>query len=207
MALIRAAGGLVWRSGPDGPRLAVIHRPRREDWSLPRGKLVEGESWASAAVREVREETGCVVRLGTFAGSTWYVPRKTPKVVLFWHMELVRQGRLDARGEVDEVAWLTPREALQRLDHGNERAMLRRALAPRRGAPAVLRPARAEIRAHRTRVLRRALSPEEVDGEAVGRLLARLERAERCLDEGDHGRARLLIDRAGRALGHLARAG
>jgi len=196
----------VWRSGPDGPRVAVVHRPHREDWSLPKGKLEEGESWAAAAVREVREETGCIVRLGAWAGSTWYLPRKTPKVVLFWHMELVRQGPLEAVDEVDEVAWLSPREALARLDHGNERAVLRHAADPAlRAAPQS--PARAALGAARARVLRRALEPLEVDGAALGRILSRLDRAERCLDAGEEERARALLERSGRALALLARAG
>jgi 8-oxo-dGTP diphosphatase len=219
MALIRAAGGLVWRAGPDGPRVAVIHRRRREDWSLPKGKLEEGESWTEAAVREVREETGCLVRLREWAGSTWYVPRKTPKVVSFWNMELVRQGPLETTDEVDEVVWLAPHAALARLDHGNERAVLRRALtraaversaagqavdprAPARG----LERTRAALSATRGQALRQALGPE-VDGQAVGRLLAGLDRADRWLDEGDEARARALLDRAGRALQLLARTG
>jgi 8-oxo-dGTP diphosphatase len=199
MALIRAAGGVVWRPGPGGPSVAVVHRPHREDWSLPKGKLVDGESWAAAAVREVREETGCTVRLGAYAGSTWYVPRKTPKVVVFWRMELVREGPLDAGDEeVDEVAWLPPREALARLDHGNERAVLRGALAREEAVPAPggASPARAEVGALRARTLERALTRAEVDGEVVGRVLSRLDRAEHALDAGEEVRARALLSRA-----------
>jgi 8-oxo-dGTP diphosphatase len=130
MDIIRAAGGLVWRQDRDGSRrLAVVHRPHRRDWSLPKGKLEEGERWDEAAVREVREETGCKARIVSFAGVVHYVPRETPKVVLFWNMELVSEGRLRFPEEVDEIAWLSGKEALRRLDHETERELLREAMA------------------------------------------------------------------------------
>lgn len=125
MDLIRAAGGLLWRDGKDGKRrLAVVHRPHREDWSLPKGKLEVGEGWEAAALREVEEETGCKARIVSFAGVVHYVPRRTPKVVVYWNMELVKEGPLEHLEEVDEVAWLTREEALKRLDHETERELL-----------------------------------------------------------------------------------
>jgi 8-oxo-dGTP diphosphatase len=57
--LIRAAGGIVWRLEDGTPRIAVVHRPRRGDWSLPKGRLGQGESWHDGARREIVEETGC----------------------------------------------------------------------------------------------------------------------------------------------------
>ncbi len=56
--MIRAAGAMLWRPGPSGPEVALIHRPRKPDWSFPKGKLDPGETARAAAVREVREETG-----------------------------------------------------------------------------------------------------------------------------------------------------
>ncbi len=136
MPIIRAAGGLVWREDPDGGRrLAVVHRPHRKDWSLPKGKLEEGERWEDAAVREVREETGCEARLVSFAGVVHYVPKSTPKVVLFWNMALVREGPLRFPEEVDELAWLTQKEALRRLDHETERELLLEAIELRHFEP------------------------------------------------------------------------
>jgi 8-oxo-dGTP diphosphatase len=128
MAVIRAAGGLLWREDGGTRRIAVIHRPHREDWTLPKGKLKEDEGWEAAALREVAEETGCEARIVSFAGLAHYVPRRTPKVVLYWNMALVREGALDAPGEVDEVAWLTPEEALERLDLESDRDVLEEAL-------------------------------------------------------------------------------
>jgi 8-oxo-dGTP diphosphatase len=149
MPVVRAAGGLLWRAGRPGDgkkgggsvRLAVIHRPHRKDWSLPKGKLDDGETWEACALREVREETGCEGRLSTFAGAMTYVPRNNPKIVLYWHMELTREGKLDSkfRDEIDEVAWLTPGEALARLDYAGERRIVQRfpeGLSPPAAAPA-----------------------------------------------------------------------
>ncbi len=130
MDFIRAAGGLLWRQGQDGRRrLAVVHRPHRKDWSLPKGKLEDAEPWDQAALREVHEETGCEARLASFAGVLHYVPKKTPKVVVFWNMELQAEGPILHADEVDEVAWLTPDEALKRLTHDTERELVREVVA------------------------------------------------------------------------------
>jgi 8-oxo-dGTP pyrophosphatase MutT (NUDIX family) len=129
MVLVRSAGGVVWRDGPRGRTLAVVHRPDRDDWSLPKGKLDAGEAWHRAALREVAEETGCRARLDRFAGGKLFVDRDVPKLVLYWHMQVLREGLPDDEGEVDEVAWLPPRQALARLDHASDRRLLLRALA------------------------------------------------------------------------------
>jgi 8-oxo-dGTP diphosphatase len=137
MGIIQAAGGLLWREDRgDHRRIAVVHRPHRKDWTLPKGKLEDGESWEEAALREVREETGCEARILSFAGLAYYVPRRTPKVVLFWNMALVREGVPDAPDEIDEIAWLSPAEALKRLDHESDREILEEALHLRSPAAA-----------------------------------------------------------------------
>lgn len=122
----------MWREAADGPRLAVIHRPKRGDWSLPKGKLEAGESFPQAAVREVREETGCRTRLGDFAGYALYQVKGRPKLVLFWHMVAEGAVRFRPNGEVDRLEWLAPGEALARLDHPSERQIVESAVADRR---------------------------------------------------------------------------
>jgi 8-oxo-dGTP diphosphatase len=129
--LIRAAGGIVWTMEQGSPRVAVVHRPRRGDWSLPKGKLDARESWQDGARREIAEETGCEVRLGRYAGAKLHLDRPQPKLTLYWHARLVREGPLSSQDEVDEVAWLSRREALDRLDHASDRRLLLWALADR----------------------------------------------------------------------------
>lgn len=146
MRLVRSAGGIVWRETASGPRLAVVHRARRDDWSLPKGKLEPGEGWRDAARREITEETGCAVRLGRFAGAKLYVARPEPKLVLYWHAWVVREGSLAPESEVDEVAWLSRHGALDRLDHTSDRQLVLRALGGSRSDPWRDREARAGAR-------------------------------------------------------------
>ncbi len=128
------AGGIVWRDAAAGPRIAVVHRRKRDDWSLPKGKLDAGEGWHDAARREIAEETGWHVRLGAFAGAKLYVDRPEPKLVLYWHARAVSEVAMPD-DEIDEVRWLSRREALGRLDHGSDRRLLLRALRGAGGAP------------------------------------------------------------------------
>src|SRR2546426_70620 len=115
--VIRAGGGLVWRDSPQGRELAVVHRERYNDWTLPKGKLQEGESWLEAALREVKEEVGCDVQVGSFAGSICYTVGDKPKIVRFWHMEIRGEPSAQRDAEVDKVAWLTVEEARARLQY------------------------------------------------------------------------------------------
>lgn len=121
----------MWRDGSGGPRIAVVHRAGRDDWSLPKGKLDRGEGWREAARREIAEETGWQVRLGAFAGAKLYVERPEPKLVLYWHARAVSETSVPAEDEIDEVRWLPRREALDRLDHASDRRLLLRALGDR----------------------------------------------------------------------------
>jgi 8-oxo-dGTP diphosphatase len=125
-----AAGGLLWRD-PDAadPRLAVVHRPRYDDWSLPKGKLEPGELLPETAVREVREETGFAVVRGRFAGRYQYQVETGPKTVFVWEMS-AREREAPPDDEVDELAWLSVRDALDRLTYALERDLLRRVAVP-----------------------------------------------------------------------------
>src|SRR5436305_14201551 len=113
---ILAAGGVVWRTGDDGrPEFAVIYRPKYDDWTLPKGKLDEGESFEEAALREVEEETGLKCRLKRQIGDTSYQDRKDrAKLVRYFEMEPAG-GDFVPHDEVDEPAWLDPADALGRL--------------------------------------------------------------------------------------------
>src|SRR5215211_1679816 len=89
---IRAAGGLLWRQSGKGFEIAVVHRNRYDDWTLPKGKLKECETWQEAALREVQEETGWHATITEFAGAIAYHTEKGEKVVYFWHMEPIKEG-------------------------------------------------------------------------------------------------------------------
>jgi ADP-ribose pyrophosphatase YjhB (NUDIX family) len=130
-ATIRAAGGVLWRDAPGGEReIALIHRLRYGgDWTLPKGKLEEGETWRDGALREVQEETGYPVKAGALLGAATYDVKGAPKVVVYFHMALAGSERtpLDA-DEVAEVRWLRPADALEKLTYPLERALLEIAL-------------------------------------------------------------------------------
>jgi len=104
--LIRAAGAVVLRPSPDGPEVLVVHRPRYDDWTLPKGKLDGAETPPAAAVREVAEETGIRIRLAAPLDRTRYRVKGTPKEVDWWlgviADETATPGEIDA-DEVDEV--------------------------------------------------------------------------------------------------------
>ena len=122
--VIEAAGGLVWRHSLQDRTIAVIHRPRYDDWGLPKGKLQEGEDWVTAATREVEEETGCKTRLGSFAGSVTYDVDGNVKVVRFWNMFALEDCKFRPSDEVDQLLWLSVEAALERLDYPGEKTLL-----------------------------------------------------------------------------------
>ena len=126
---VRAAGGLVWRPGDGGPEVAVVHRPRYDDWSLPKGKLVPDEDWLDAALREVEEETGFSCEAGDELEPSRYRDRKgRDKLVRWWSMRAVG-GSFEPNDEVDELRWLGPAEALATLDHEHDRRLVGRLVA------------------------------------------------------------------------------
>jgi 8-oxo-dGTP diphosphatase len=122
--VIPAAGGAVWRSAPGvGLETAVVHRPKYDDWSLPKGKLNPGEHPLVAAVREVTEETGLAVTAGRRSLQTGYRLPEGSKRVEYWAMQAVG-GEFEPNPEVDELRWLPPDKAALTLTHDHDRAVL-----------------------------------------------------------------------------------
>ena len=123
--VVRAAGGVVVRDGEEGPRVLLVHRPRYDDWSLPKGKNEPGERDEDAALREVEEETGLRCTLGDPAGETRYQDSKErPKVVRYWVMEPTEDHIFTPNREVDELRWCTRREAGKLLTYTHDRRLL-----------------------------------------------------------------------------------
>ncbi len=126
VARIEAAGGVVTREDDDGTEVAVVHRPRYDDWSFPKGKLDPGETFEDAALREVREETGLVCKLGAELASARYEDNKgRPKVVRYWLMRIVDDPGFEPNDEVDELRWTTPAAARELLTYERDRELLR----------------------------------------------------------------------------------
>ncbi|HQU25895.1 MAG TPA: NUDIX hydrolase [Acidimicrobiales bacterium] len=123
--LIRAAGGVVTRVGlEDRVEVAVVYREARGDWTFPKGKLDEGETFEDAAVREVYEETGLRCRITRFAGTTNYTHRKgRPKIVAYYLME-VADGEFAPNDEVDELVWVPLVEVHERLTWDRDRELV-----------------------------------------------------------------------------------
>jgi 8-oxo-dGTP diphosphatase len=121
--VVQAAGGLLVRRRDAVLEVAVVHRPVHQDWSFPKGKLEEGETFEEAALREVREETGMDCRLVRFVGHTEYVDRKgRPKAVAYWVMEAMG-GSFRPNHEVDELRWLNLDEASTLLSYPRDREL------------------------------------------------------------------------------------
>jgi 8-oxo-dGTP diphosphatase len=120
---VHAAGGVVVRA--DG-RIAVIHRPRYDDWSLPKGKLEADEGFEAGALREVEEETGIRGRIVGELAPTRYVDRKgRDKLVRWYRMDLEGEALAFApNDEVDELRWLTPVEARELLSYEHDRSLV-----------------------------------------------------------------------------------
>jgi 8-oxo-(d)GTP phosphatase len=131
---VLAAGAVVWRratqspapgeraGGAEGSRvtIAVIHRPRYGDWSLPKGKLEPGETLAAAAVREVREETGVGARLGPWLRDVYYAVADGRKLVRYWCAQACTAPDFTPNAEVDELRWIAPAEACALLSYAHD---------------------------------------------------------------------------------------
>jgi 8-oxo-dGTP diphosphatase len=126
---ILAAGGVVWRRDGDGRlEVAVIYRPKYDDWTLPKGKLDPGESFEEAALREVEEETGLRCKPLSELPHVSYLDRKARrKLVRYWLMEPL-EGKFEPHGEVDELRWVTPAEADEQLTYPHDKQLVHKAL-------------------------------------------------------------------------------
>ena len=126
--LVRAAGGAVARAGRRGrAEILVVHRPRYDDWTLPKGKCNPGESDEACALREVEEETGLVCELGEVVAVCDYKDRAgRPKRVRYFAMTPREGAEAAPQNEVDAVRWLTRRRAIGTLTYERDREIVER---------------------------------------------------------------------------------
>jgi 8-oxo-dGTP pyrophosphatase MutT (NUDIX family) len=122
---VPAAGGVLWRAGAgDRVEILLVHRPRYDDWSLPKGKRDPGESDEHCALREVEEETGMRAILGRELAPTIYRDRHGRlKQVRYWEMT-VAGGTFEPGDEVDAVRWLSPADARAAISYERDRAVI-----------------------------------------------------------------------------------
>jgi 8-oxo-dGTP diphosphatase len=107
-----------------GDEVLLVHRPKYDDWTLPKGKLDRGESFEDAALREVEEETGFVCELGEEVGSTTYHDRHGRlKLVRYWEMSVL-EGEFEPNDEVDELRWVPAKEARSMLSYERDRDVI-----------------------------------------------------------------------------------
>ena len=122
---IRAAGCVLWRRSPVDSALEIclVHRPKYDDWSHPKGKLKQGEEFLAGALREVEEETGYGAAPGAVLPTLRYVVGERPKEVRYWAAEAA-EGRFVPNDEVDRVLWLSPTAARHRLTQPRDRDLV-----------------------------------------------------------------------------------
>jgi 8-oxo-dGTP diphosphatase len=174
--VIHAAGGVVWRHAANGNssesvEVAIIHRPRYDDWSIPKGKLNPGEIELEGAVREIAEETGYRVTVGRPLGEVQYEKDGRPKLVRYWAMR-AEGGIFTPSREVDELRWLPVPQAMKLLTVDRDRDLLTTFAAGPASTKAIL-------------LVRHASADNRSDWQGPD--------AERPLDEGGHQQADALV--------------
>ena len=171
---IRAAGAVVWRPGSDGTEVVLVHRPRYDDWSFPKGKRQRAEHLLVTATREVAEETGLRVVLGRPLTASEYEVDGRPKNVSYWVARCVESLGFVPGREVDGLMWLEWRQAAARLSYERDRVLLDEfAAVPSDTIPLILlRHAQAGTKLHSSEA--DLARPLDQQGAADAKLLAEL---------------------------------
>lgn len=136
--LIRAAGAVLWRSVERGLEVGLVHRPKYDDWTFPKGKLKNGEHVLRAVRREVEEETGLVPLLGRRLPPSAYLKDGRAKRVDYWAATVV-PGAFVPNDEVDRMVWTPPERAERLLSYERDVDLLQEFVAgPTRTRPMII---------------------------------------------------------------------
>ncbi|MER6223204.1 NUDIX hydrolase [Streptomyces sp900105755] len=133
---VPAAGCVLWRRSPvdGGLEVCLVHRPKYDDWSHPKGKLKRGEDAVTGALREVAEETGYAAALGSELSTAHYYANGRPKEVRYWAAE-AGEGHFTPNHEVDRILWLRPAEARRRLTQPRDAELVDELMASLHNTP------------------------------------------------------------------------
>src|SRR4051812_42261140 len=123
--LVRAAGAVLWRQTGTVVEVALVHRPKYDDWTFPKGKCKSGEHLLRTVVREVAEETGIVPVLGRRLPPTTYLNDNRAKRVDYWAAQVRTAGEFAPNDEVDEIVWASIPQALGALSYERDARLLR----------------------------------------------------------------------------------
>lgn len=134
---IRAAGAVITRESQEGIEYLIIHRGYRQDWSFPKGKLDPGEHVITAAVREVREETGFAIKLGMPLPTQVYLVKGNQKTVHYWHATVL-EGEFTPNSEVDEIRWVSYSVAKKLLSYDHDIDVLDAAVGAQATSPLII---------------------------------------------------------------------
>ena len=122
--IIQAAGAIVWRKSKDKTEVAVIHRPKYDDWSFPKGKVEINESLIACAHREVLEETNIQTEFGAFLGDVEYLTQDGKKRVSFWAAKAISQSDFSPNSEVDQLKWVEVKKVKELLTLETDKKIL-----------------------------------------------------------------------------------
>ena len=121
---IQAAGAVVWRNQNGQTEIAIIHRPKYDDWSFPKGKAEIGESLIACAHREVLEETNIQTEFGAFLGDVEYLTPDGKKRVSFWAAKAINQIDFNSNSEVDQLSWVNVKKVKELLTLDTDKKIL-----------------------------------------------------------------------------------